>query len=182
MRRCRSWTEGEVGGREWCGGLWRAGQTLLIMLILRLHIFNLLRAAFLEDQLPAIQVVNTWLRRFTTRVALISQRRGQDVNADGNSDFVSFAFPSLALPTSLASSFSSVTGHSGSDGELGFNSNSVYASGGGYVPQVHAFLAASTVDVVDISAVPIPAVGTGLPGLLLAGGGLLAWWRRRMWI
>jgi len=106
----------------------------------------------------------------------------RNVNADGNSDFVSFAFPSLALPTSLASSFSSVTGHSGSDGKLGFNSNSVYASGGGYVPQVHAFLAASTVDVVDISAVPIPAVGTGLPGLLLAGGGLLAWWRRRMWI
>ena len=47
----------------------------------------------------------------------------RNVNADGNSDFVSFAFPSLALPTSLASSFSSVTGYSGSDGELGFNSN-----------------------------------------------------------
>jgi hypothetical protein len=50
---------------------------------------------------------------------------------------------------------------------------------GGAVPDIADSFAKGSFLVRDTVAVPGPVLGAGLPGLMLAGAGLLGWWRRK---
>jgi hypothetical protein len=79
-------------------------------------------------------------------------------------------------PYTTFASFATVGFSGGGFDEVLLQDTATFAS---FNPNSSQALALDNISAVPAAAVPGPIAGAGLPGLIFAGGGFLAWWRRK---
>jgi hypothetical protein len=114
------------------------------------------------DEGTLTPIANTW---FGTTFAVSDDHRTNISGGGDNESFnISTTFFSLTIGGQQTAFFQNQSG-----GTLHLTYTSLPGQGAGL----------SHYDQFGAAAVPGPVVGAGLPGLILASGGLLGWWRRR---